>query len=62
MRELSEQHGAIDSLRTRAGLLLSSAAVTTSFLAAQALQGDKSNAFVWLALLYGELHLRLTSA
>jgi hypothetical protein len=50
VRALSEQQGVIDSLRTRAGLLLSAAAITTSFLGAQALdEGDPSLA-VWLAM------------
>jgi hypothetical protein len=51
VRALSEQQGAIDSLRARAGLLFSAAAVTTSFLGAQALRGGKSNLASWLALL-----------
>lgn len=50
VRALSEQHRVIDSFRTRAGLLLSSAAVTTSFLAAQALHGGETSAIAWLAL------------
>jgi hypothetical protein len=37
VRALSQQHEMIDSLRTRAGLLLPAAAITTSFLGAQAL-------------------------
>ncbi|MET0304808.1 MAG: hypothetical protein ABW196_01095 [Solirubrobacterales bacterium] len=41
----------IDSFRTRAGLLLSSAAITTSFLGAQALDGDGSGVLVWLAMI-----------
>lgn len=48
-RALSEQQGIIESLRTRAGLLLSAAAITTSFLGAQAL-GAGSSAFAWLAI------------
>ena len=51
VRALSEQHGVIDSLRTRAGLLLSSAAVTTSFLAGQAIHDGRVGVFAWLALL-----------
>lgn len=39
----------IDSFRSRAGLLLSAAAITTSFLGAQAL-GEGSSAFAWLAM------------
>lgn len=51
VRALSEQQAAIESVRSRAGLLLSAAAVTTSFLGAQALQGGDSNLFSGLALL-----------
>jgi len=51
VRALSEQQAAIESVRTRAGLLLSAAAVTTSFLGAQALQAGSSGSFSWLALL-----------
>jgi hypothetical protein len=40
----------IDSFRTRAGLLLSASAITTSFLGAQAL-GEGSSVFGWLAML-----------
>jgi len=51
VRALSEQQATIDSFRNRAGLLLSAAAVTTSFLGAQALQGGSSSLFSWLALM-----------
>jgi hypothetical protein len=51
VRALSEQQAAIESVRARAGLLLSATAVTTSFLGAQALQGGGSITFSWLALL-----------
>jgi len=50
VRALSGQQGAIESFRTRAGLLLSAAAITTSFLGAQALNGGHSNVATWLAL------------
>lgn len=50
VRALSEQREMIDGLRSRAGLLFSAAAVTTSLLGAQALQGGKLNPFCWLAL------------
>lgn len=50
VRALSEQQAAIESVRNRAGLLLSAAAVTTSFLGAQALQGGSSSLFSGLAL------------
>lgn len=51
VRALSEQHAAIDNLRARAGLLLSAAAITTSFLGAQALRGGGLDLASWLALL-----------
>jgi hypothetical protein len=50
VRALSEQQAVIDSFRTRGGMLLSAAAVTTSFLGAQALQGGASSFTGWLAL------------
>lgn len=50
VRALSEQQGVIDSFRTRAGLVLSAAAITTSFLGAQALEGGHSHWSAWLAL------------
>src|SRR5690348_14437826 len=50
VRALSEQKDAIESVRSRAGLLLSVTAVTTSFLGAQALQSGGSGIFSWLAL------------
>jgi hypothetical protein len=51
VRALSEQQAAIESLRGRAGLLLSAAAVVTSFLSAQALRGGTAGFCSWLALL-----------
>ncbi|HEX6782764.1 MAG TPA: hypothetical protein VF125_12150 [Solirubrobacterales bacterium] len=51
VRALSEQQAAIESVRSRAGLLLSAAAVTTSFLGAQALRGGRSSLCSGLALL-----------
>lgn len=50
LRALSEQRVAVDSLRTRAGLLFSVAAITTSFLGAQALGDGESDISSWLAL------------
>lgn len=50
VRALSEQQGIVDSLRTRAGLLFSASAITTSFLGAQALDGGHSSLAVWLAM------------
>lgn len=51
VRALSEQEAAIESVRARAGLLLSAAAVTTSFLGSQALQDGDLGPCSWLALL-----------
>jgi hypothetical protein len=51
VRALGDQRTRIEGFRVRAGLLLSSAAVTTSFLAGQALRGGQANVFAWLALL-----------
>jgi hypothetical protein len=51
VRALSEQQAAIESFRGRAGLLLSAAAVTTSFLGAQAMQRRSAGFCSWLALL-----------
>lgn len=51
VRALSEQQAAIESLRGRAGLLLSAAAVTTSFLGAQVLQSHRPGLCAWCALL-----------
>ncbi|HET7443509.1 MAG TPA: hypothetical protein VFJ57_02490 [Solirubrobacterales bacterium] len=50
VRALSEQQSVIDSFRTRAGLVLSAAAITTSFLGAHALEGGNSPWTAWLAL------------
>ncbi len=50
VRALSQQQSMIDSLRTRAGLLLSAAAITTSFLGAQALNDGGPGLATWLAL------------
>jgi len=50
VRALSEQQAVIDSFRTRAGLLLSSAAITTSFLGAQTFDGGYLTISRWMAL------------
>jgi hypothetical protein len=50
VRALSQQQSVIDSFRTRAGLVLSAAAITTSFLGAQALRAGGPNAATWIAL------------
>jgi hypothetical protein len=50
VRALSEQQVVIDSFRSRTGLLLSAAAITTSFLGAQALRVGDLTPAVWLAM------------
>lgn len=50
VRALSEQQGVIDCFRSRAGLLLSAAAITTSFLGSQALDGENTHWTAWLAM------------
>jgi hypothetical protein len=50
VRALSQQQSMIDSLRTRAGLLLPAAAITTSFLGAQALSAGGPTLVTWSAL------------
>lgn len=50
VRALSLQQEVIESIRGRAGLLLSAASITTSFLGAQALDGGDSGPASWLAL------------
>lgn len=50
VRALADQRAVVESLRTRAGLLFSAAAVTTSFLGAQAFQGGDPVLASWLAL------------
>ena len=49
-RALSEQLSLIDSFRTRAGLLLSAAAITTSVLGSQALDRGPIGYVAWAAL------------
>ena len=51
VRALSEQQAVIESFRSRAGLLFSAAAITTSFLGAQALHGGGAALVTWLALI-----------
>lgn len=50
VRALSEQQAVVDSLRSRAGVVFSAAAITTSFLGARALHGADWTPFSWLAL------------
>lgn len=51
VRALAEQQAEIDSFRSRAGLLLSTAAISTSFLGAPSLEGGSSHWTAWLGLL-----------
>lgn len=51
VRALSEQQAVMDSFRSRAGLLLSSTAITTSFLGGQFLDGGQLPLVSWAALL-----------
>jgi hypothetical protein len=51
VRGLAEQQAEIESFRSRAGLLFSSAAITTSFLGAQSFDGGGLTASSWLALI-----------
>ena len=50
VRALSQRQSMIESLRSRAGLLLPTAAVTTSFLGAQAFDSGNPTIAAWLAL------------
>lgn len=50
VRALSEQRAVIESLRVRAGLLFSAAAITASFMGPQALRSGKLTPGSWLAL------------
>ncbi len=50
VRAVSEQLRLAESLRTRAGLLLSVAAITASFLGSRTIDSGGPGAFAWLAL------------
>jgi len=47
VRALSQQQSVLDNFRTRAGILLSGAAIATSFLGGQALRSDALNSWSW---------------
>lgn len=51
VRALSEQQAVIDNLRTRAGLLISGAAIATSFLGGAALDRGPT-AWTWIAVVF----------
>lgn len=47
---VSTQHTVVDNFRSRAGLLLSGAAIATSFLGGQALRSGDPGAWSWIAI------------
>jgi hypothetical protein len=51
VRALSQQQSVLDNFRTRGGILLSAAAIATSFLGGQALRQGSMSAWSWLAVL-----------
>ena len=51
VRGLSQQQSTLDNFRTRAGILLSAAAIATSFLGGQALADHELAFWSWLAVL-----------
>ena len=50
VRALQQQQSRLDNLRTRAGILLSAAAIATSFLGGKALEGRAPTAWGWAAV------------
>jgi hypothetical protein len=50
VRALSQQQSALDEFRTRAGILLSGAAIATSFLGGQALDAGSVSLWSWIAI------------
>lgn len=50
VRGLSQQQSALDNFRTRAGILVSAAAIATSFLGGQALADRGFATWSWLAV------------
>lgn len=50
VRALQQQQSRLDNLRTRAGILLSAAAIATSFLGGKALEGRTPTAWGWAAV------------
>jgi hypothetical protein len=49
-RALDAQERAVNELRSRAGVLIAAAAITTSFFGSRAIVGDQLGAWVWLAV------------
>jgi hypothetical protein len=50
VRGLARQEGQFAAIRSGAGILLSAAAIATSFLGAGALQGDRPAPWTWVAI------------
>jgi hypothetical protein len=55
-RALDAQERAVNELRSRAGVLIAAAAITTSFFGSRAITGDVSSVWIWLAVV--ALHRR----
>lgn len=51
VRALSQQQSVLDNFRTRAGILISGAAIATSFLGGQALDDAEFSVWSWLAII-----------
>ena len=49
-RALDAQERAVNELRSRAGVLIAAAAITTSFFGSRAVTGDQLSAWVWVAV------------
>ena len=50
LRSMQRQEATLDNLRARAGTLLSAASLSTSFLAALGLNGERLSGLAWLAV------------
>jgi hypothetical protein len=50
VRSLARQESQLDGIRSRAGILLSAAAIATSFLGGRALDGDAPVSWTWIAI------------
>src|SRR3954462_13075821 len=48
-RALDAQERAVNELRSRAGVLIAAAAITTSFFGSRAITGDGLSVWVWVA-------------
>jgi multidrug resistance efflux pump len=49
-RALDAQERAVNELRSRAGVLIAAAAITTSFFGSRAITGDGLSVWVWVAV------------